>query len=258
MALMDEFKEEREQIKNAPFKKRLEYFWEYNKTPVIICTVLVIMFSSILYNYFTQKDTALWVAFIDCLEDDTLAAEYEANLTEVLGVNTNDEEVKLDTSYLVSASADYADNSLTEALSVRVATGEIDAFLSGENFFSAYAVGDVFVDLRTVLSPEDLAYYEDSLYYLDYARIEDGYDFDIDTSSNQTLDDINHLLQMQPQNPETMEDPVPVGIYVNPTEEFSQAYQFSKKENLVFGVIYNHCDVENIMTFLNMITGRNS
>lgn len=256
MALMDEFKEEREAMKQAPFKKRLAYFWEYNKTRVIICTFLVIMISSFIYNFVTQKDAALWVALIDCIQDDALAPEYEANLAEALGVNPQKEEVILDASYLVSGAEDFADTSLSEALSVRVATGEIDAFLSGESFFSAYAVGDVFVDLRTVLSPEDFAYFEDSLYYLDYARIEEGFD-DVDVTNGATRD-ITHLLEMQPHNPETMKDPIPVGIYVEPTEDFADVYHFSKKEPLVFGVIYNHCDAERITTFLDMMTGRNS
>lgn len=256
MPLMDEFKEEREQIKNAPFKKKLEYFWEYNKLKVFIVTFLVIMLSSMIYHAVTQKDAALWVAMIDCLQDDALAAEYQANLAEALEVNTAREEVILDASYLLSGATDFADNSLTEALSVRVATGEIDAFMAGEEFFSAYAVGDVFVDLRTILSPEDITYYEDNFYYIDYAHIEKGYDNS--KLNNQVDGDIRYLLDMQPRNPETMENPIPIGIYVTPTEEFQSAYYFSKKEPTVFGVIYNHCDVENIMTFLDMMTGRTS
>ena len=31
MALMDEFKEERESIKNKSFKEKMDYFWCYNK-----------------------------------------------------------------------------------------------------------------------------------------------------------------------------------------------------------------------------------
>ena len=255
MALMDEFREEREQIKNAPFKKRLEYFWEYNKTKVLIIAFVTIMLSSMIYNFATKKDAALYVAMIDCLQDDTLAAEYEANFEELLAINPKKEDVIFDASYLVSGATDFADTSLTDSLSVRVATGEIDAFISGEAFFSAYAVGDVFVDLRTVLSPEDLAHYEDNLYYIDYKHIEEGYAND----KNNVMSDVNYLLDMKPRNPETMENPIPIGIYLeHTTEEFSATYRFSKKEPTVFGIIYNHCDIENIVTFLDLITGRNA
>ena len=56
MPLMDEFKEEREQIKKASFKKRFEYFWEYNKTKVLIITFVTIMLSSMIYNAVTKKE----------------------------------------------------------------------------------------------------------------------------------------------------------------------------------------------------------
>lgn len=256
MALMDEFKEEREQIKNAPFKKRLEYFWDYNKVRVIIAASLVVMFTSIFYHIITQKDTVLYVAMVDCLQEDTLAAEYEANLTEVLGVNTKKEKVLLDASFLVSSSSSMGDTSLTDALAVRIATGEIDAFLSGEAFFSAYTLSDVFMDLRTVLSPEDIAYYESSFYYLDYAIIESA--FANDSSANQDEDLATYLLEVQPRNPETMKNPIPVGIYVTPTDEFQAAYKFTPNEDIVFGVIYNHYDIENIITFLDRMTGRDA
>ena len=98
MAVMDEFREEREQIKNAPFKKRLEYFWEYNKTKVLIIAFVTIMLSSMIYNFATKKDATLYVAMIDCLQDDTLAAEYEANFEELLAINPKREDVIFDAS----------------------------------------------------------------------------------------------------------------------------------------------------------------
>ena len=36
MAVMDEFKEERERMKSQPFKVRFAYFWDYHKFHVLI------------------------------------------------------------------------------------------------------------------------------------------------------------------------------------------------------------------------------
>jgi len=248
MPLMDEFKEEREAMKNQPFKKRLSYFWEYNKVPVIITLAVVTMITSFVYNIITRKDVVLWVALVDCMEVETDAPSYEKLLSEQLGINTAKEEVDLDASYLISASSDMADNSLTEALSVRVATGEIDAFVSGETFFSAYSLADVFVDLRTVLTPEQIATYENDFYYLDYAHIEKG---DTDNGTN----DIDYLNNLEPRNPEKMEKPIPIGIYVTPTDDFAQQYANASGEDLVFGIIYNHGNIDYITTFLDTMTG---
>ncbi len=248
MALMDEFKEERAQMKNQPFLKRLEYFWDYNKLPVLLGLFLVIMVSSILYNALTQKEVGLWVAMVDCIQDPTPAEEYRANLIEKLGIDTSEYDVRLDTSYQISATTDSGDSSLAEALSVRVATGEIDVFLADETFFSSYAVSDVFVDLRTVLTSEQLAKYADNFYYIDYARIEEE-------ATDPIAKDLMYLSEMQPHNPETMEKPIPIGIYVTPTEEFKKSYYFSKKEDLVFGIVFNHGDINYITTFLDTMSG---
>ena len=249
MPLMDEFKEEREAMKNQPFLKRLAYFWEYNKLRVIITLLVVIMLSSYIYHLATRKDVVLWVAMIDCMETETEMPSYEDILTTQLGINTAREEIRLDASYLVSASSDMADTSLTDALSVRIATGEIDAFISGESFFSAYSISDVFVDLRTVLTPEQIAAYEDDFYYLDYAHIENS-------DTDEVTNDLDYLTNLQPRNPETMKNPIPIGIYVEPTDEFNQHYVNASGDDMVFGIVYNHTNIDYITTFLNSMSGQ--
>lgn len=46
MAVMDEFKEEREALKNGTPKQKLAYFWYYYKWHVIIALVVIIMIVS--------------------------------------------------------------------------------------------------------------------------------------------------------------------------------------------------------------------
>ena len=46
MAVMDEFKEEREALKNGTPRQKLTYFWYYYKWHVIIALVVIIMIVS--------------------------------------------------------------------------------------------------------------------------------------------------------------------------------------------------------------------
>ena len=46
MAVMDEFKEEREALKNGTPKQKLAYFWYYYKWHVIISLVVIILIVS--------------------------------------------------------------------------------------------------------------------------------------------------------------------------------------------------------------------
>ena len=58
MAVMDEFKEEREALKNGTPKQKLAYFWYYYKWHVIISIVVIAMVGSFIYQYVNRKDTA--------------------------------------------------------------------------------------------------------------------------------------------------------------------------------------------------------
>ena len=58
MAVMDEFKEEREALKNGTPKQKLAYFWYYYKWHVIISVIVIGMIVSFIYQYTNRKDTA--------------------------------------------------------------------------------------------------------------------------------------------------------------------------------------------------------
>jgi hypothetical protein len=55
MPVMDEFKEERETIKNAPFSKKLEYFKDYYLMKTIIAVVTAAILGGFLFSYFSKK-----------------------------------------------------------------------------------------------------------------------------------------------------------------------------------------------------------
>ena len=59
MAKMDEFREEREAMKNAPLKERLAYFWEYNKLETMIAIFAIVSIISITVTVLGKKDVLL-------------------------------------------------------------------------------------------------------------------------------------------------------------------------------------------------------
>ena len=63
MAVMDEFKSERESVKNEPFKKKAAYFWTYYKWFVIIPLIIIIGITSYIYHIVTDTDTVLNVIY---------------------------------------------------------------------------------------------------------------------------------------------------------------------------------------------------
>ncbi|MBQ8816875.1 MAG: hypothetical protein IJZ84_06320 [Lachnospiraceae bacterium] len=248
MAAMDEFREERERVKTQPLKKRLEYFWEYYKWHVLIIAFFLIFTVSMLCHILTSKDTVFMAAFIDCVPNEETVDRYTAELEELFGIDTEEEQLILDSSFQISTEADPT---TTEILFVRIAAQELDVLLAPEDLFDRYIYNDVFIDIREVLSPEQLAYYGDSFYYVDYAKIIDQ------TEYEESLTDITYVDTTNHRSPEGMEQPIPVGIYVTGSEDFQEHYTFnSDGQEVVFGLAgYSEC-VDYALQFLDNMTGR--
>lgn len=249
MAVMDEFKEERARMKTQPFKKRLEYFWDYHKVHVIVTLCVLLLGGNLLYTIATQKDTALMVAFVDCYSNEAVTNEYKEELMELMGIDTGKETIVLDNSFYLS-SADTPDASSAEVLSLRIMAEELDVMLSNEKIFNRYVQNGIFRDLRDVLSEEQLAYYEDSFYYVDNAVIKEGKIYETDFAETAFVDNTDHT------TPEGMEEPIPVGIYVTGTEKFQGVYYFAEEQEVVFGIPYYSEHTTYALQFLDNMSGR--
>ena len=250
MAVMDEFKEERALIKGQPFKKRFEYFWEYYKWHVFAVACIAFFITSYVYNIVTAKEDMLTVALIDCNSDEASAEDYTNELIDLMGLDPKEQTVTLDNSFFLS-SADTMSYSIAEVFYVKIAAGDIDVVLSPEDTFNRYVQNDIFVDIRDFLSPEQIEFYQDSFYYVDYAVIESEDTYETDLVETEFVDTANH------RSPENMEKPIPVGIYVTGTEEFQSKYYFQRaSQEVVFGIVGFVEDGTYALQFLDNMTGR--
>lgn len=159
MPVMDEFKEERETIKNAPFSKKLEYFKDYYLMRTIIIVVVAAIVGGFLYSYFSRKETALYatlVNFSEVQDPEGLTAPFAKE-----AINTRKEEIFIDSSSYISSDMNevnfikygYEDE---QRLFSMVMTGEMDLFISGGDVLERYAAQEWFEDLRTVIPETDL------------------------------------------------------------------------------------------------------
>lgn len=256
MPLMDEFKAEREDIKNAPFKKKFEYFWEYYKWWVIGITVAVIAIFLTVRSIVTHKADALYVALINAVEiegsnpQNSIATpfldEHGIDLKKNRIHFNTDLRMNISSSNHVAANtlpdtySDYVSitNSATarQNLSVFVAAGTVDLMVCSENWFDEYGYGSFFLSLEDVLTPEELEKYSDNLYYLDgavierYAKASDEMNFNYDEKFP------------DPYDLDAMERPVPIGLIVDEHNLIAYNFAFAteaKGDKIVIGVIAN-------------------
>ncbi len=250
MPLMDEFKEERARMKERPFKDRFQYFLDYYKWHVVIIACVLYFIGSMAYNIITAKDTALRVALIDCNSNEATVQEYNNEIIEHLNINPKTHQIFLDNSYFLSG-LDTMSGSSAEVLSVHIMAQEIDVFLSPEDVFNRYVQNGIFHDLRTILPEEYLEYYKDSFYYVEQSVIDDEEIYNIDHAETPFVDNADHSA------PETMENPIPVGIYVTGCEDFQGHYYFQREtQEVVFGLLGNVTDPTYAIQFLDIMVGR--
>lgn len=232
MPLMDEFRQEREQIKNQPFKKKLDYFWTYYKWFVIIGLIAIILIVSTVKSYMNKKESALYGAILNgyslLSEEDSLASDFE----EYAGIDTNKYSVSFNSTLTMSDQMDQSGVNATQFLMVYIAAKDLDVATMDPIRFRKYANSGTYLDLRELLDAEMLDKLSDKLYYVDKSIVEEISDLE---SASQSTEDV---AIPDPYHPENMKDPIPVGIDLSESKKFTDAYYYENNEAYL-GVIVN-------------------
>lgn len=250
MAVMDEFRKEREAVKNGTPKEKLSYFWNYYKWHVIVSVCVIVCIASFVYQLVTKNDTGLYCVFLNnwaVSEDNTEA--YLQGFADFAGIDTSDYDIILDNSLYLNLDT-YDENSYAavQKIAVLIAASEIDVLAADQETYEYYAYMDYLIDLRTVLSEEQQAAYEPYFFYVDRKVVEAK---DEANSNNEDYE----LPYPDPTQPQDMEDPVPVGILLDAaSEEFSQSFAFSSTQ-AVIGIVCNTTRSEQASAFLDYVLG---
>ncbi len=240
MPLMDEFKEEREQIKHRSFQERCSYFWDYYKWHVIGGIAIVALLGSLLYTFLTKKDTAFYAVLMN-MSPSLTAESYKEGFAEFAGIDLEKYRIDFDSDMHLDLKArDNATISTTQKMMVYVTAGDIDVMVSDTVGMNQYAYTNVLMDMREFLSAEDYKKYEPYFYYMDRSLLDDA-----ETAEREIL------YPEDPSDPGSMADPVPVGIRVNDCTALNSAYFFS--DHQYFSVIANSSRLEMAHAFLDYI-----
>ncbi len=262
MAVMDEFQKERDTVKNMNWREKLDYFVYYHKVAIMVTALIVIIAGVAIVDEIKSKEIAMNIALIDCIERDFQATEevdYTVTLSEKLGIDSKTHTVNLNDSFVLSAAnpeyaADESVYQLPEVLFTQLAAGALDGFISQESTFNGWVMNDGFLDLREEMSPEQYEYYKDSFYWIDYDLLS-NYELDFDEGA--------YVYNENHRSPEGMKDPMPVGVYITPCEEFRDHYTFLYDQEVVFALTYStnnekeaYNGTEKALEFLDYLSGR--
>ncbi len=245
MPVMDEFKEEREALKHGTPKQKLTYFLDYYKWPTLAVVVGVILVITFVTQIVTSKDTAFYAAFISGTELEP-AARYNQAFAEYADINLSKNDTIFDSTMHISAgSPDQITIASSQRLMVYIASSEIDVLVMDPPTMEHYALTEIFHDLREFLTQEQLAAYSPYFYYVDQAIID------------RQSEDKNYVYDGPKQDhrdPDTMENPIPVGIYLDNAAALREAYYFNSSD-IIIGFVVNSTRPEASLKYLDYLFG---
>lgn len=256
MALMDEFKEERESIKHKPLKDKIGYIRDYYKWPIIGVVVAIAIISSIIYTRVTAKEEVLSglmlnTTFYNSASTNQDCESLSDGFLETLHLDSNKNEVNFDTSltyYVGEDSALKYNNSQNQMrIMTYVSAGTVDFISADRDAMLVFAYWDYFMDLSEILSKEDYAAYEPYFLYIDAAFMEQLAESRQDGSLNTPVDIPDCT------DPDSMEEPIPVLIDMSPSENFLKIYNHPVEDTICFGFTCNLPHKDTAIEFLKYL-----
>lgn len=246
MAVMDEFKEEREALRKKPLKERLHYFWDYYKWHTILALLAVIILTSFIRDIVTRKESALFAVLLNAYPVSENTDAFRDLYAEYAGIDTEEFDISFNDTLRIGKEPDEASMNATQMIMVHVAARDMDVMTMDTLNFSNYAYNGTYADLRGILTPEQIAAYRDRLFYIDGAVVAELEEAREDPSADPVIEYPDH------RNPDSMSDPIPVGISLQGCDVFNEYYTYGNDEGFM-GVVTGCPHTEHALSLIRFL-----
>ena len=249
MAIRDEIRRERQAVaKNGTWKEKWNYFTDYYLLGTIAIIAVIGFGAYFIYSTVTKPDTILNGALVNTLNFEKKArsvSELADDFEEYAKINTEEQEVTFSGSLSLTGdtSTDYE---TSQAITFPAQAGAMDLVICPLEYILYYAYGGLFVDLNTVLTPEQMEALQPYFIYMDMAVFqerEDAFDNNIEPSEIPIPD---------PKNPDAMKEPIPVFLNITGCEKVTSTYCYEVTD-LVCGICINAPNPKTISKFVDYI-----
>lgn len=239
----DEINEQKKKFRDMTPKQKWGYFWDYYKIPAFVAVFVLFFAVTFGRDYMeARKETLLYAALIgsNTMTDTEQLSEAFAAYA---GIDLGENHVVFDSSIQPSASNYNMNIAATQKMMALVSAGILDAALTTEELFAPYTDAGYFADLRTVLSAEQLAAYEDSLYYYTY-----------DPEAARKKAEASGAEYTESTGPYNTLEPVPVGIRLTKLHNLPED-TFPPADEYILGFCVNSTHTEGAVSLLQFLEG---
>lgn len=258
----DEIREQQLKTKNMPLKDKVKYFWGYYKFHVVITIFILFLLGTLIHDISSTKDYSFYaiVSNASQLSGENIASSF----TEYAGLDTEEHECIIDAAFSISMqNYSQLDLAASQKLIALVQADELDSVVMDSSVFYNYSLSEMFVDLRTIFTEDELSEYEDNLYYIDYAEVElankdSGYEEESASSYDPNAYSTESILKEAEthRHPESMAEPVPVGIFLTDSPFVLETKTYSQTVP-VFGIVCTSQKTDTCKKFLEFLWDEN-
>ena len=243
MTIREAVKEQWKSIKNRSLKEKLSYFWDYYGIKTICLLLALIVLIVFIVSIAAKKEYAFTGVFFGA-QPQASAEQYLKDFGNAAGIDSSQYDISVQSHLNIQMDQAITQEIYTsmEAFTAMVAAKSVDCFAGELDLFLYYSYLEYAVDLRTVLTSDELTALAPYLHYIDgdLIRQQENDNEGLATAYAQRPDSTK---------PELMVDPIPVGISLNAaTNDFKSAYIMA--ENAVIGICASASYPENALAFL--------
>lgn len=228
-------------LKDKPLRDKIQYIFTYYWAAILGVVFLIVLLASWIGGALSQKDTALSGYLLNGVTKESYSGDFKQEFMDEHNIDSNEYDFKL-TADMSYSSGELSDTSIAvmESIVVQVYAGELDFIVTDLESYpnlSAY-----FVDLRSVLSEEQLLQWKEYFVYVEKAEL--------DELTSGTPEQIT--LPKYHLSSEGLQNPIPMGIRLPDTSRLFDAYRYPARD-IVFGITQGVANLENTLAFLEYI-----
>jgi hypothetical protein len=223
MAVMDEFKKERDEIKNAPLNKKLQYVWNYYWVQILIVVGLILTMAGVFFVVTNKKEPVLNGIYVNCQNEDYVNKELIKEFVEEQEIDLKKQEI-----YFVTNLAYRLDDGMTsgstnkqttQALTIYHESKTMDFVIAQKEIMVELALKNYFADLADILTEEQYKALEP--YFISF--------------------------------PNSKGEQVPVLIDMSKSQILKEGFDEEAKDSLVFGVVTGAPHVEMVGEYIEYL-----
>lgn len=157
-------------LQSLPWKKKIQYIWDYFKLPLALLCILLYVIIYAAYRHFTYKEPVLYTALVNVNAGKTLTEQLSENFLYIMDIDTSRNKLQLYSGLYLTDDENNAYHEYTYASRTKILAtidGEqLDVVLMDQEAFDAFSQNGYLCNIDELLSTKTPDFYEDIKPYI--------------------------------------------------------------------------------------------